>query len=270
MRARADASLPVDPAAEGAPPSPRPRRVRPPSWVDARLMIGVLLVLASVLVGARLIGDADESTTVWGVSRDLAAGTVLTADDLVEVRVRLYDNARLYLAASSDPAGKVLNRPILSGELLPTAALSSAESAVALPLSVPAERVPTELTRGGVVDVYASAGDPAQSAQTALVLSAVTVLHVDGRGDGALSVGAQRLQVLLSVPSCHVAQVIDATEGMVVSLAMRTGPPPESVTTVGCDEAASPNDDSAESSEAVDDPSGAAGASASTAPPGED
>ena len=65
--------------------SPTPRRVRAPKWLDLRLVAGVVLVLASVLLGARVISRANASDSVWAASRDLAPGTVLSADDLVEV-----------------------------------------------------------------------------------------------------------------------------------------------------------------------------------------
>ena len=50
---RPSAALPG--AAESV-PGPVPRRVRPPRWLDLRLVLGVLLVLASVLLGARIVG----------------------------------------------------------------------------------------------------------------------------------------------------------------------------------------------------------------------
>ena len=37
------------------PPGSAPRRVRPPRWLDLRLVLGVLLVLGSVLAGARVV-----------------------------------------------------------------------------------------------------------------------------------------------------------------------------------------------------------------------
>src|SRR4051794_32919907 len=51
---------------------PTPRRVRPPRWLDLRLVLGVLLVLASVLLGARVVGAADATVPVWAVTGDLA------------------------------------------------------------------------------------------------------------------------------------------------------------------------------------------------------
>src|SRR5690242_1627018 len=77
-------------------PGPVPRRVRPPRWLDLRLVLGVLLVLGSVLVGARVLSSADATVPVWAASGDLAAGTALTADDVVAVDVRLDDAAGAY------------------------------------------------------------------------------------------------------------------------------------------------------------------------------
>src|SRR3954449_3519595 len=70
-------------------PGPVPRRVRPPRWLDLRLVLGVLLVLGSVLLGARVVGAADATVPVWAVTGDLAAGTHLVAADLRAVDVRL-------------------------------------------------------------------------------------------------------------------------------------------------------------------------------------
>src|SRR3569833_1239839 len=59
-----------------APPGgPAPRRVRPPRWLDLRLVLGVLLVLGSVLVGARVVGAAVVSVSVLAVSGFLVVGS---------------------------------------------------------------------------------------------------------------------------------------------------------------------------------------------------
>src|SRR6478735_2422730 len=81
------------PAPAGALPGPTPRRVRPPRWLDLRLVLGVLLVLGSVLLGARVVTAADATVPVWTAAGNLAAGTRLTAGDLVAVDVRLDDAA---------------------------------------------------------------------------------------------------------------------------------------------------------------------------------
>src|SRR3954467_2461419 len=77
------------PGPGGMPAGPVARRVRPPRWLDLRLAPGVLLVLGSVLVGARVVSAADATVPVWSATGDLAAGTVLSADDLAAVPGRL-------------------------------------------------------------------------------------------------------------------------------------------------------------------------------------
>src|SRR3954471_7193921 len=106
-----------------AAPGPVPRRVRPPRWLDLRLVLGVLLVLGSVLLGARVVFAADATVPVWAAAGDLAAGTVLTADDLVAVDVRLDDAADAYLATTATPGGRTLSRAVSAGELLPRSTL---------------------------------------------------------------------------------------------------------------------------------------------------
>ena len=71
-----------------SPPSPPARRLRPRSWFDPRLILGVLLVLGSVVTGSAVISAADRSVRVWALTRDVAAGTVLTGDDVRPARVR--------------------------------------------------------------------------------------------------------------------------------------------------------------------------------------
>ncbi|WP_138758678.1 SAF domain-containing protein [Modestobacter altitudinis] len=201
-----------------ATPSPVPRRVRPPRWLDLRLVLGVLLVLGSVLLGARVVTGADATVPVWSAGGDLAAGTVLDADDLVAVSVRLDDVAGQYLATSTRPEGRVLGRAVRAGELLPRSALEEATGLVQLALPVQAGYVPPGLTRGQVVDVYAVA-DPAvgATAQTGgdvdLVVSAAPVQAVTGRGDGVLSTATTTVQVVVAVAGEDAADVLGAIGG---------------------------------------------------------
>jgi flagella basal body P-ring formation protein FlgA len=105
-------------------PSPSPRRVKSPSWLDGRLVVGVILVIGSLLVGAKVVASARHSDRVLAATRDLAAGTVLTDADVVLVSVRLPDHGRaLYLAGAASVAGQALNRPLARGELVPAQAL---------------------------------------------------------------------------------------------------------------------------------------------------
>jgi len=211
-------AAPVAGRAETAPAGPVPRRVRPPRWLDLRLVLGVLLVLGSVLLGARVVTSADATVPVWSAAGDLAAGTVLAEDDLVAVSVRLDDAAGAYLATSTRPAGRVLGRAVRAGELLPRSVLEESTGLVQLALPVQAGYVPPGLERGRLVDVYAVA-DPAvgATAQTGgdvdLVVSAAPVQAVSGRGDGVLSSTTTTLQVVVAVPADDAPDVLAAIGG---------------------------------------------------------
>lgn len=197
---------------------PVPRRVRPPRWLDLRLVLGVLLVLGSVLLGARVVAAADATVPVWSAAGDLAAGTVLSDGDLVAVSVRLDDAAGRYLATSTRPEGRVLGRAVRAGELVPRSALEEATGLVQLALPVQAGYVPPSLTRGQLVDVYAVA-DPAVGAtgQTGgdvdLVVEAAPVQAVTGRGDGVLSTATTTVQVVVAVPAGDAAGVLAGIGG---------------------------------------------------------
>jgi hypothetical protein len=202
---------PADPVA-----GPVPRRVRPPRWLDLRLVLGVLLVLGSVLLGARVVSAADATVPVWSATGDLAAGTVLTAADLVAVDVRLDGAAGAYLAASTQPEGRTLARAVRAGELVPRASLEEPAELVQVALPVQAGYVPPGLVRGQVVDVYAVA-DPAAGAtgpsDVALVVGAAPVQAISGRAEGVLSTATTTVQVVVSVPVGRAPAVLGAIAG---------------------------------------------------------
>jgi hypothetical protein len=209
--------LPSTPASPvEVPPGPTPRRVRPPRWLDLRLVLGVLLVLGSVLLGARVVTAADATVPVWTAAGDLAAGTELTAGDLVAIDVRLDDAAGAYLSTRTAPEGRVLSRSIRAGELVPRSALEQPTDFVQLALPVQAGYVPPGLGRGQVVDVYAMAG-PAAGAPTDahvdLVVGAAPVQAVSGRSSGVLSSTASTVQVVVSVAADDAADVLASIGG---------------------------------------------------------
>src|SRR5659263_396623 len=88
-----------------APPSPPASRLRAPRWLDGRLVAGIVLVLVSVVVGARLVAAAGATTRVYAAATDLALGSQLTAADVTTVRSRLFDSGHSYVdAAGPSPA----------------------------------------------------------------------------------------------------------------------------------------------------------------------
>ena len=138
--------------------SVRARRLAAPSWLNGRLVLGVLLVLISVLVGARVLSAADRTQTVWTAARDLAPGSVVDADDLARTRVRLFDSGARYLAADGPPpSGYLLRRGVSAGELLPVEALVAAGRDVQVRLvtvAVQRGHLPPDLAGDQRVDVH--------------------------------------------------------------------------------------------------------------------
>ena len=199
-------------------PGPTPRRIRPPRWLDLRLVLGVLLVLGSVLLGARVVGAADATVPVWAATGDLAAGTELRAGDLRSVDVRLGDAAASYLATSTRPEGRTLARAVRTGELLPRSVLDEPAELVQLALPVQSGYVPPGLERGDLVDVYAVA-DPAAGATgvadggVTLVVGRAPVQEISGRSEGVLSTPTTAIQVVVAVAADDAPEVLGAIAG---------------------------------------------------------
>jgi hypothetical protein len=176
------------------PPSPPARRLRPPSWFDPRLVVGILLIAGSMAAGSTIISAADRSVRVWALTRDVAASTVLSADDVRPARVRLFDSAPGYLGTAQSPAGQAVTRSLSAGELLPAAALRTSEPGLVVSLPVRPENAPS-VTRGQAVDVWASTKDCGPRR----VLAAAAVQEVGTDDAGALTTGTGLLQVVLRV-----------------------------------------------------------------------
>jgi hypothetical protein len=134
-------------------------------------VLGVLLVLVSVVVGARVLSAADRSTLVWAASKDLSAGSQLSAGDLQPVRVRLFDGLESrYVPADQSPAGLLLERGLEGGELLPRQGLLSPQEEVDLRLvTVPVEgsRFPLGLAADQQVDVWLTPASAVERAEQA-------------------------------------------------------------------------------------------------------
>jgi hypothetical protein len=174
--------------------------------------------LGSVLLGARVVSAADATVPVWAAADDLAAGTVLTDDDLVAVDVRLDDAARAYLSTSTRPEGRTLSRAVSAGELLPRSTLVEPDDLVQLALPVQSGFVPPSLQRGQLVDVYAVA-DPAAGATATAdgsvspVVTSAPVQAISGRSEGVLSTPTTAVQVVVSVAADEAADVLAAIGG---------------------------------------------------------
>jgi hypothetical protein len=200
--------------------SPRANRLPTPHWLDARLVIGVVLVLLAVVAGARVFAGADRETTVYLARRALVPGEHLDRSDLSIGRIRFDGQGRSYIGANgTPPVGYVVTRYVGPGELVPLSALASTATIAPTRLvtvPVPPGHLPQGLGHGDLVDLYVtpkvtgSATGAATSPPPIRVLASVAVDSDDG-GAAARS-GGSTVSVVLVVPVGQVTAVISAVE----------------------------------------------------------
>lgn len=201
------ASSPAGPAtaAPAAPPSPTPRRVQTPGWLDLRLVLGVLLVVGSVLLGAVVVARAHTTRPLVAAVHDLAAGTVLNADDLTVVRVQMGDaSAHRYAADERSLIGRRLQRPVGGGELLPTAATGTTPTLTTLSVTFATGDAPA-LRAGERVELWVTS----PRCSSVVLLPDVTVQSVRAldAGFGSASDGQS---IVISVPRSAAGRIVAA------------------------------------------------------------
>jgi hypothetical protein len=202
--------------------SPDAARLRRPSWTDARLVVGVLMVLLSVVLGSAVVNGADRSARVWAVRRALPAGTTVDRADLVTRKVRLYGaDAARYLDARHDPTGRPLTRDLGAGDLLPVSALGDphgtrARRVVGLPMSR-AHALGGGVRRGDVVDVVATRKAANGAFTTSAVVRRARVVDVTRPANGF---GRTDLVVLVEVAPDVALRLLAAVQSAELDLSL--------------------------------------------------
>jgi hypothetical protein len=214
---------------------PPASRVSSPGWRDPRLWVGVAIVAASVVLGSRVLANADDTVAVWVVAEDVVAGEVLDPDGLDTARLRFADDDRLARYFTVDdvlPEALRLRRSLGAGDLLARDALGEEALAdtVELPVPVAPLLVPPAVAAGSVVDVYvsdrgATSGSDGRRVETEPSLPALAeVTVVDApRPDEAFAASGDR-QIVLAVEAAAVSAfygVMDAMSDPVVSIVRR-------------------------------------------------
>lgn len=184
---------------------------RPRALIDPRLIVGLLLVLASVAGTVGIVAATDRTVPVYAASAALAPGDRIRAGDLVERRVSLDGADRLYLRSGSLPgSGLVVTRPVARGELVPSSAVGTAARAGLTSYVVQvAGRVSGAVAPGASVEVWGtpvpeSVGAPADPPA---VLASATVVRVTA-DDGLVARDAVAVEIL--VPRDRIAGLLQA------------------------------------------------------------
>jgi hypothetical protein len=164
-------------------------------------VVGVLLVLVAVVVGARLFASADHQSAVFVARHALVPGEHVVAADLTVGHVRFDGQGGRYVAAGAAPVGYVVTRYVGAEEMIPVAALSASAPTVAnsrfVTVPVAPGHLPDGLAHGDLVDIY------------------LTPKATGSRGFS----GTATESVVLSVPSGIVRSVVHAVESGTIDLA---------------------------------------------------
>jgi Flp pilus assembly protein CpaB len=214
VQERTDASVPESSAAK------RPDR---PRWRDSRLVIGVVLILVSVLLGARLLGGAQQGRTVVVAARPLVAGHLITAGDLTIRSIRLSGVDDRYWSGA-DAAGLIghpVTTTVASGDLVARSAIALVASPTPMRIvSVPVDpaRAPA-LHTGDRVDVFATYGGSAAAA-TATGSTVVVLKGAEYLGGGDARSGTT-VALRLRVPVDKAAAIIRASQVAKLDVALQ-------------------------------------------------
>ncbi|MFB0833392.1 SAF domain-containing protein [Arthrobacter halodurans] len=195
-----------------AAPTDGARRLRKPGWRDTRLVVGVLLVLASVAGVVALVAALDRTVPMYVARDDISLGERVDASRLSVVDVRLDAAARNYLSAQADlDAGAQANTLIRAGELVPLRALGVPDASLRKPVTIELERsLPQAVAVGSRVDVWAGERDRSSNSygQPALLLPAAEVSALRPLDSGFGGTGGTVLEVL--VEDAQLAALLDA------------------------------------------------------------
>ena len=213
-------------------PKPTAARLRKPSWRDSRLVVGVVLVLLSMAMGAKVIASADDTVPMYAAAASLVPGQPVTQRDVKRVDVQLGADRSKYVAADHDIAsGTFALRDIRPGELLPRSALGTKADINLKPVSVPVDGGgAAQLAAGSIVDVWVNAKDPSSAAEKfgnpVKTLEAAPVVRTPDTSGGGLGGASGTTAVQIMVPEASVQALIAAIDqGAKITLVPVPGSP---------------------------------------------
>lgn len=184
-------------------------RLRRPRWKDPRLIVGIVLVLASVLMGALLVSRLSATTPVLVARGPIVPGDALEPSDLQTVELRLGDQHGLYVGdLDAIPEGAVATATVGAGELLPVSAVGQPADVPLRPVVIPVEATVAEsVVPGATVELWHTSPEVQDggTGEAALLVPDAVVRRID---EGS-SLGMRSMSVEVLVPAESLADVLE-------------------------------------------------------------
>jgi hypothetical protein len=193
--------------------STRPRRRAP--WGDARFLLGILLVVASVAGVWFVVASARQTAPVYAAAHTLTPGQRVSTSDLEVVQAALGSTSSAYLAPGASDVlsdGAVATRTVRKGELVPRAAVGDAAASDLTTVVVRSTvDVPASLAAGSAVEVWAAPlEEKGAYGEPRILVPDATVVSVS-RDDSMIGGGSASLEIV--IPRSDVADVLSAMAG---------------------------------------------------------
>lgn len=183
----------------------RPRRRAP--WADARFLLGLLLIAASI-AGVWFVVTASRATVpAYAAGRTIVPGDPVSAGDLTVVQVALGAAGDAYLAPETLTPGSVATRVVEAGELVPASAVGDADAVRATTVVIrSASEVPASVRAGSVVEVWAApVGERGGYGVPSILVADATVASVS---DDDSMIGGATASLEIVIPRSQVADVL--------------------------------------------------------------
>lgn len=178
--------------------------------LDPRLIIGVLLVVASAVGVFALVTAADRTVAVYAAREPLLPGERLDADDLVQTSIRDDGPVALYLAPGDiPPEGVVVTRTVGQGELVPHSALGDVSGLRLTSVVVTMDgQLGAAVGPGSLVDVWAAPAEEGERipAPDVIVQGAIVVRLLASE---SIVAGRQTTAVEVLVPRDSTARLLE-------------------------------------------------------------
>lgn len=190
-------------------PARQPRRA---FWGDARFLLGILLVVASVAGVWLVVAAARQTEPVYAAARTIVPGEPITTGDLRVVDVALGTVAGTYLTPDDLAAAAIATRTIQAGELVPASSVGDVEASRTTSVVVrSAVDVPASVKAGAVVEVWeAPLLERGEYDAPRVLLADATVVSVT-RDESMIGGGAATLEIV--IPRGEVAAALAAMAG---------------------------------------------------------